>query len=149
MLRHGFTHARPIHGFAFVEVGLDAQARGRALARMLEVGRRRQAIIVVADGWRGGDPAHERIVMHGRSVVVSTGPAIVARLTGAAIVPMASTLLPGRILVEAFEPVVAGPDDGETTRRLARFFERRIEDAPGRLWRPSLDELRAAPLASR
>jgi lauroyl/myristoyl acyltransferase len=157
LARHGFgglilrdaqTPDPPVHGFGFVGVGKTPQARALCFAKGLAALRRKESVINVTDVVRPGRPGGNiTISFLGRRILTWTGSAALARLGGAALVPIVGTLQPGRFTVEVLEPIAPGADDLDTTLRLVSVYETRIAADRGWLWRESLDELRAAPPA--
>jgi lauroyl/myristoyl acyltransferase len=148
VLRRGHWETHDVPGFTFASSGASPEKRAQALVRGLETLRRREAVVIF---FEIAPPMvhHPSRSFLGRSARFHNGPAALARLAGAALVPVEGRLTGGRLILEIFPAVAAGATDDETTGRLAAFFEARIRRHPGRLWRSSLERLvsRSRPIA--
>jgi lauroyl/myristoyl acyltransferase len=97
-------------------------------------------VSIFVDGKQG--TAALEIPFVGRRLSLKRGPAVLARLTGAPMIPVAATWAPdGAIEFRSFEPLPVPPPGGLAAQewdRVAlteamRFFERMIRAAPGQL----------------
>ena len=135
----------PRHGFAMTATGTAPNLRARSLIQAVSALKKGETVVVVT-GIGTRDTPHVMAQLLGRAVCVAPGAAVMARLAGAAIVPVECRFRRGRITIEVFDPLPRGVDDEETTRRLAAFFAARLVADPSALWRNELGRLVEAAL---
>lgn len=150
--RAGLTlsqNARPLvraPGFDHAAIDGGTVQRAAAFARAIAALRDGRVVGLVA-GFV--DPLAARapspVVMLGRRVPLTRGPATMARLGRASLVPCAAWLEPARIVVRFDPPLAPDDDDDRTTLRLAAHFEGELRAHPERLWRESFAALLALP----
>jgi hypothetical protein len=144
LLRRHLDHATRMHGFEHVASTFDPQRSALALGKALGALRRGESVAMIA-GVGSHTPFDGRgVPFLGRSIPLAPGAAALARLSGAAVVPLECRLSRGRVIVEAFEPLPGGSDE-QITRGIAGFFEARFTADPGLLWRTEVDKLLRLP----
>jgi len=148
LLRYDPPNARTTHGFVQVETGADPRRKAHALMTAVQTLRRGEAVVFFAGS--SGPPLAGRDddqPFLGRVTRVTPSAAAMARLGGAALVPIEARLEAGRIVLEVFEPLPVGSDDKATTRRLSDFFAQRLRLRPGSFWRWDIGYLAQSPRA--
>ena len=133
----------------------DAASRARVLKRAVEGLGAGELIAATLDG-PGGTSTHE-VQCLGRRITFRRGPFVLARLTGAPIVPVACAWTAGRhIEVRVAAPIArptrqdldaAGFED-EMASRTARWFDEYLRAEPQEMWPDTLRHYLAAPPAS-
>jgi len=124
-----------VRGLEVVGLEGDDQHRAQVLRRGVEYLRRGHAVVLAADGWEGA--ATEPVACCGRLVRFRRGAFVMARLSGASILPLYFRWGDGgRIEVEAAEPIRAatGGDavrqETEMATKVARWLEGRLLGRP-------------------
>jgi len=146
MLLHDPGPVTRTHGLELLATVGGAQKRALNLLRAAQVLRSGKAALVLAGvGERPLAGSSPTLSFLGREVYIAPGIAVLARLSGAALVPAEGRLEGSRLIVEIFDPLETGPHDHDTTRTMASFFEQRILADPSSLWPGDLRLLAAAP----
>ena len=114
---------------------IHARPRWQASQELLQVLRRNQLAIVIADEYRSGSGIH--VPFFGRTVLARRGPATLALRTGAAVVPTYIIRDAGGELTLVIEPEIALLRSGRTkaevkenTLRITQWLERVVRSYP-------------------
>ena len=151
-----FGPGRTPPGWAQVVADRDPVARGKALQVALKTLRAGGLVVLVLDAARlRAEPPHPNIPFLGRMVRTSPGPAWLARLSGATVVPALAVWRgsPSPHVDLAFGPAIGHPDVHATdpdlahTRAIYAWFEAAVRADPSTLWPKSLINLAHCPAA--
>ena len=136
-------------GLSHVRIGGGLANRAAAFQRAVRHlrGGGLVALYLDVDPWApGAEPPHAFL---GRQVALPPGPAAMARLSGAAIIPVTPRWDAGRVSFACHPPLAgaagAAGDDRSVTAALAAWWERWLRRHPGDLWPTSVRRLLAAP----
>jgi hypothetical protein len=126
-----------------------AEGRARGLKEAVDALRRGGVVLAVLDG--PGGTSTEPVPCLGRQIVFRRGPLVLARLTGAPIVPVVSSWTPDHHIELRLGATLAAASRDQTTFEpdaaavLARWFEDHIRAHPEDLWPFTIRNLLAAP----
>lgn len=135
-----------VPGFEHRSLRATTTQRGAAVAHALSTLQRGDVVGIVVgfvDSLSARLPTP--VPMLGRQVPLTRGPAMMARLGRARLVPCAAWLGAGRVVVSFAPPIAVDADDDVTTARVAAHFERELRGHPERLWADSLWPLLRLP----
>lgn len=141
-------------GWAQVAADHDPIARGKTLHLALKTLRSGSLVVILLDAMRPNpDYPHPSVAFIGRAVRTSPGPAWLARMSGATLVPAHATWRLDRApyVDLAFGPPITHPDphapdpDLAHTRALYAYFESQLRADPSTLWPKSLRHLARCP----
>lgn len=124
------------------------EARARVLKHAIDHVRAGGTILAVLDGPGGASTGRVRCL--GRDIVLRRGPLVLARVTGAPVVPVVARWTErGSIEARVGEPTAAGPDvEASLAGGAARWLEQHLLAHPHDLWPYTLANLLAAPRAA-
>ena len=135
--RFGMTHVRPAGGMA---------ARAAAFQKAVRHLRGGGLVALYLDVDPVGPDRGAPFTFFGRRVGMKAGAAAMARLSGAAIVPVAPRWEAGRIHLVCGAPLApSGGDDHAVTTSLLAWWERTLGDHPGELWPTSVRRMLHGP----
>jgi hypothetical protein len=129
----------------------DADVRARSLKLAVETVRDRGVVMAAIDG--PGGVSSTTVPCLGRRIVVRRGPLVIARLTGAPIVPVVAQWMEhGRIRILTGRPfsLPAANDpsfDQAAALAVARWLELHLTTHPEDLWPYTLRNLLASPMS--
>jgi lauroyl/myristoyl acyltransferase len=129
----------------------DADARARSLKLAVETVKDRGVVMAAIDG--PGGVSSTTVPCLGRRIVVRRGPLVIARLTGAPIVPVVAQWMEhGRIRILTGRPfsLPAANDplfDQAAALAVARWLELHLTTHPEDLWPYTLRNLLASPMS--
>lgn len=131
---------------------IHARPRRQAFRDLVQVLRRNEIAVVIADEYRSGSGVS--VPFFGRTVMARRGPATLARRTGAALLPVYAIRRPDGGLRLIIEPEIELSKSGsikadvnENTLRIARWLERTVRVYPDQ-WNWMNVRWRQAPLGA-
>jgi lauroyl/myristoyl acyltransferase len=127
----------------------DADSRARTLKLAIDTVKARGVVMAAIDG--PGGVSSTSVPCLGRRIVIRRGPLVIARLTGAPLVPVVAQWTEhGRIRILTGGPFSLPATDDPAFERaaalaIARWLERHLTMFPGDLWPYTLRNLLASP----
>lgn len=129
---------------------LDVDDRARALRQAVDDVRRGKPVLAIVDGPGGADSAP--VVALGRQIVLRRAPFMLARVTGAPLVPSVAQWTPdGRIRTRLGPPLdidrrgPAGDVEAQMAAMAASWLERHLTACPEDAWPYTIRNLAGAP----